>query len=136
MANVNTITLLPITTENDDFMTDEMRANGGMLNDEVAVNSLLAAIEVAKSRGIDVPKFRVANVTKFPGFPTSIDVKLNSAVTDEFDKLFFDVVHGHIDVVNSRDVVDRIVRVVHNENHDSYTYDVDTTIAMINATNS
>lgn len=133
MDNANTITLLPIKTDNDAFMTDEMRGNNGWLCDQVAVNSLLAAIDVARDRGVEVPKFSVTNVTSFPGFPTTINVKLNGPVTDSFDKLFFDVVHGYNDIVNSREVTNRIVRVVHNDNHDNYTYDVNTTIAMINS---
>ena len=136
MANANTITLLPITTNNDDFMTEEMRANGGMLCDMIDVNSLLATIDLAKERNIDVPKFSVSNVTKFPDFPTSINVKINSPVSEAFDKLFVDVVHGYNEIVNTREVTNRIVRVVHNDNHDNYTYDVDTTIAMINSTNN
>lgn len=131
MDNANTITLLPIKTDNDDFMTDEMRCNDGWLCDQVEVNSLLAAIDVAKERNIAVPKFRVSNVTKFAGFPTTINVNLRGPVSEAFDKLFFDVVHGYNEIVNTREVTNRIVRVVHNDNHDNYTYDVDTTIAMI-----
>lgn len=138
MANVNTnnpVVLYPIFTENVDFMSTVMAENDGMLCDMIEVNSLLAAIEFAEDNGIAIPKIKAVAVDD-PDFGPSVKAELMGPVSNEFDKLFTDILNGDFSLINKRTVDGNITHVNANSNYDMYTYDIGTTLMMINSHNS
>jgi hypothetical protein len=137
MANVNTnnpIVLYPIFTENVGFMSDDMAENDGMLCDMIEVNSLLAAIELAEDNGIAIPKIKAVAFDD-PYFGPAIKAELMGPVSNDFDKLFNDILNGDNSIINNRTVDGNITHVNPNDSYDMYTYDIGTTLMMINSHN-
>ena len=124
------IVLNSVWTENKDFscsmMGDEM-----MMTDMVECQDLIAALSVAESRGVEIPKLKASqdpDAFKFNGWH-AVNVDIMGQVSDDFMQILIDIQNGNL---GFKDLNDNMIQ--DNDNMKPYTLQLDDNIAIINAT--
>lgn len=124
------VVLNSVWTENQDFgcslMGDEL-----LMTDMVECQDLIAALSVAESRGVEIPKLKANSdpeAFKFNGWH-AVNVDIMSPVSNDFMQILIDVQSGELGFKNSVDDF-----ITDSDNMKAYTLQLDDNIAIINAT--